>query len=113
MSRLKVIGDQHDETPSRFFCAIAEWMRAKAVCLDNDAQPDASGDQVAAGCDAVLAAEWKLIRTPALTIQEIRERGQVVQEMIRNAETIGLPMDGRHHLMMGALMTDLNRYSGR
>jgi hypothetical protein len=113
MTRLKVIGDQLDNPPSRFFCALADWMRAKAICCDNEANPDANEDQIAAGSDAVLAAEWKLLQTPAQTIQEIRERGQVVQKMIRNAETNGLPMDGRHHLMMGALLADLNRYRGK
>jgi hypothetical protein len=61
--------------------------------------------------DALIAAEWKLLQTLALTLLHIRMRAEAVQEMIVTADHNGRPTDNRHHLMLKVLVSEIQRYT--
>jgi hypothetical protein len=118
MTDLKIVVQTPEcKPPSPFLIALAARQHALALCADNEALevPDTDVDAyeviVAAGSDALIAAEWKLMRTPAETLLHIRMRAEVVQEMFAAADHMGRPTDNRHRLMLGALVSEIQRYT--
>jgi hypothetical protein len=120
MTNLKIVDDSAEcEPPEPFLVAMAELMQARAACAACEARPsyDAAAaeeeeEAITTGvCEAEEAAEWKLLRTPALTLLHIRLRAQVVQEMIIAADHKGRPADNCHHLMLSTLVSEIQRYT--
>jgi hypothetical protein len=106
------------EPLSPFLVAMTELTQARAACAACEARPpydpaDADEEEaiMTAACDALDAAEWKLLRTPAQSLLEIRFRAQVAQEMIVAADHAGRPTDNRHHLMVSVLVSEIQRYT--
>jgi hypothetical protein len=81
------------EEASPFAIAMAEWANAKAAFARMEAIVNHEDDFGAAEADAIGAAEWKLLQTPAETFVEIRERARVVSEMFCVADMYGRPTD--------------------
>jgi hypothetical protein len=99
---------------SPFRAAIAEWKIACAEVSALDAHDDAVGinnENADRRMDAALKAradaEWKLLRTPAAGIVEMRWRALAVQEMFSRAVWEGEPTDNRHRLMLDALVSEI------
>jgi hypothetical protein len=111
MTNLKTVEGSECEQPEPFMIAFAEWMKARAVRWASEAAPDADDDQVSAGNAALLAAEWMLLQTPARTLFHIRMRAEAVQAMIIGAYHEGTPTDNRHHLMLSALVSEIQHYT--
>jgi hypothetical protein len=57
--------------------------------------------------NALKAAEWKLIGTPAKGIVEVRERALAVEHVFRMADWMGEPPDKRHRAMLEELISDI------
>lgn len=103
---------ESDASPFRI--AYADWMRARAtvaaleVCEEVGFEAEKENErQTAAAFEVRADAEWKLMRTPAGSIVEIRYRALVVQEMFSDASWRGDPTDNRHHLMLAALVSEI------
>jgi hypothetical protein len=97
---------------SPFRTALAEWKRAHAdVSACEAAMTEENGDEVdKAECEALKAlsaAEWKLLRTPAGGIVDIRERAIVVQDLFNRARWMGAPTDNVHKYMLDALVYEI------
>jgi hypothetical protein len=74
------------------------------VELDEDLEP---AEKLSAAMDAVTAAEWKLMQTPAVGLAEIRQRAHIVLEMFSEEIEQGEPADNRHRLMLATLVTEI------
>jgi hypothetical protein len=111
MTDLKIVQTPNAEPPEPFLIAFAEWMKARAVNWAIEATPDADDDQVSAGNAALIAAEWMLLQTPAKTLLHIRLRAEATQAMIIAADHQGRPTDNRHHLMVSALVSEIQRFT--
>jgi hypothetical protein len=103
---------------SPFLVAYAEWLHAKAVIVGlnadlavhdggDNAQMEDDDARMNRALNAVTAAEWKLMQTPARTLAEIRDRAQLVLEMFTHEIEAGEPTDGRHRLMLAALVNEI------
>ncbi len=93
-----------------FAAAHAEWLRARTTIAELNAHrgPDKRGDApMSAALDAFAAAEWKLLRTPACSVADVRERARIVMEMFATADTDGEPTDNRHRLMLSTLVNEI------
>jgi hypothetical protein len=88
---------------------MAEWANAKAALARKTAIPSYEDNYAAAECDTITAAEWKLLRTPAMTLVEIEERARVLSEMYCVVDMNGCTTDNRHHLMLAALVSEFIR----
>ena len=104
--------------PDAFETARAGWLRARAVLAECDADalnqlPDDEADKATnAALNALGAAEWRLLRTPAKTLDDIRERAEIVlDEMFAAADKVGAPTDNRHKLMLSALVSEILNYN--
>ena len=100
-------------TASSFATAHAEWLRARTTIAELNAAAIAATDHeyddapMSAALDAFVAAEWKLLQTPACSMADLRERARIVIEMFAVAVTDGEPTDNRHHLMLSALVNEI------
>ena len=54
-----------------------------------------------------MEAEWKLVRTPASGIVDIRERALIVRETFDRAKCDGWRTDNVHLHMLGALIDEI------
>jgi hypothetical protein len=94
----------------------AEWLHARAAVAETDSDaldnlPAAKVDKAAAAAVGRLrAAEWKLLQTPAVTFENIRDRAEIVQQMFADADKMGPPTDNRHRLMLSALVAEILDY---
>ena len=111
MSNIKQLRSRDSDEASPFTIAMAEWANAKAALARKTIIPSDEDNYAAAECDAIKAAEWKLLQTPAQTLVEIKERARVVSEMFYVADMNGRPTDNRHRLMLAALVSELIRCS--
>jgi len=110
MSNIKQLRPPVDpEEASPFVIAMAEWETAKAALARMSAIPNDEDDYAAAEADAIIAAERKLLLTPARTLVEIKERARVVSEMFCVVDMNGRPTDNRHRLMLAALVSEIIR----
>jgi hypothetical protein len=109
MSNVKQLRPRDSDEASPFTIAMAEWANAKAALASKTAIPSDEDDYAAAECDAIGAAEWKLLRTPAQTLVEIKERARVLSEMFCVVDMNGTPTDNRHRLMLAALVSEIIR----
>jgi len=107
MSNLKVVEKQVKD--SAFGLALVEYMKARADVVQLDVSQPNNDDDGIAVLAALQAAEWKLLQTPSKSLCEIKRRGQVVLEMLADADFGGKPTDNRHHLMVGVLVSELLR----
>jgi hypothetical protein len=98
------------EPASRFEIARAELLSARAalaeVCAKTVGEPD--DDPLNAALDAEIAAEWKLLQTPARNFAEIQDRARIVLEMF--TQSGGPPTDNRNMLMLSALVSEILKY---
>jgi hypothetical protein len=113
MINIKQLRSRDSDEASPFTIAMAEWANAKAALAGLDATPYRlrEDNRAYAVLDALRAAEWKLLQTPAETLMEIRERSHVVLEMFCVADRDGRPTDNRHRLMLSALVSEILRYT--
>jgi hypothetical protein len=111
MSNIKQLRSCDSDEASPFVVAMAEWANAKAALARNVAIPNQGDNCAIAELDAIIAAEWKLLRTPARTLVEIKERARVVSEMFCVVDMNGRPTDNRHRLMLAALVSEIIRSS--
>jgi hypothetical protein len=95
MSNIKQLRSRDSDEASPFAIAMAEWADAKAALARKTAIPSDEDDYAAAEADAIHAAEWKLLRTPAKKLVEIKERARVVSEMFCVVDMNGRPTDNR------------------
>jgi hypothetical protein len=105
---------------SSFEVANAERLAARAALAVNEAEGNEAEDNEAEGddrdgalsrlIDIAAAADWKLLQTPARSIQEIRDRARVVSEMFMDVWDVGEPTDNRHRLMLAALVSEIVDY---
>lgn len=58
-------------------------------------------------CDRRLAAQWRLIRTPAFSRPQFIDKFGVFEAIINRAENEGTPVDNRHVFMLTSLKADL------
>lgn len=97
--------------------ARAEWLRARAALAECDTDaldklPAAKADKATStALNALRAAEWQLLRTPARSFSDVRDRAEIVSEMFVAAQKIGRPTDNRHQLMLDALVSEILHYS--
>jgi hypothetical protein len=68
MINIKQLRSRGSDEASPFTIAMAEWANAKAALARNVAIPNQGDDCAVAEMDAIRAAEWKLLRTPAGTL---------------------------------------------
>jgi hypothetical protein len=85
---------------------LNEGMRARAVVAEGDVI-DHGEHEYYHRMNALKAAEWKLIGTPAKGIVEIRERALAVEHVFGMADWMGEPPDGRRRAMLSALISDV------
>jgi hypothetical protein len=71
--------------------------------------PSDEDNYAAVEYDAVKAAEWKLMRTPAQTLVEIKERARILSEMFCVQDMCGRPYDNRNRLMLAVLVSEIIR----
>jgi hypothetical protein len=106
-----------DVPASPFRVALAEWRQALSDVTALDAtpyraeDPDTHADELDQKAEQALerqrAAEWKLVRTPADGINDIRERALVVQDMFGRAALMGPPSDNVHRSMLDTLIAEI------
>jgi len=113
MSNIKHLKPVDSDEASPFAIAMAEWANAKAALAALDATPYRlrEDNRAYAALDALRAAEWQLLQTPATTLLEIRERSHLVLEMFCVVDRDGSPTDNRHRLMLAALVSEILRYT--
>jgi hypothetical protein len=111
MSNIKQLRSSDSDEASPFAIAMAEWANAKAALARNVAIPNQGDNCAIAEMDAIRDAEWNLLRTPAETLVEIKERARVVSEMFCVTDMCGRPADNRHRLMLATLVSELIRCS--
>jgi hypothetical protein len=112
-AQIKLVSDMSLASPFRI--ALAEFRQAYAELAAIDAAPLdlAKGDDKALekvtdkALESRRNAEWKLVRTPADGIVDIRERALVVQDMFNRAAWIGDPTDNVHHAMLNVLVLEI------
>jgi hypothetical protein len=97
---------------SSFQKALVARQRARAAIAEYDAgvlklRPDEVDQVVAKANKTLRATEWKLLQTPATTFADISDRAEVVLDMFTAAEKDGVPTDGRHRLMLSALVMEI------
>jgi hypothetical protein len=100
--------EHHTTRPrSPFSDACAKRLRAKAALAELCAGREASDEAITLALDAVSAAEWKLLQTPAENLAEIRERARIVLELFTAEDEAGVPTDNRNRLMLAALVSEI------
>ena len=111
------IGAQKHPSPSSvaasFADAYALWVAACAnMAAINAADEDAATEAaVDSACKQLTEAEWRLVRTPAETMMDVRGRANAVQATFARIETDGTPTDNRHLVMLATLVADINHLS--
>src|SRR5580704_15420017 len=95
---------------SSFEVANAERLAARAALAVNEAEGDDRDGALSRLIDIAAAADLKLLRTPARSIQEIRDRARVVSEMFMDVWDVGEPTDNRHRLMLAAPVSEIIDY---
>ena len=70
---------------------------------DVPADYETTDETMRAALNAVSAAEWVLVQTPAVDLPEIRERAQIVLEMFSEHE----PNDNCHLAMLAILVAEI------
>jgi hypothetical protein len=92
--------------PSAFEKAHTAWLAAR---LAINACSDTKEAEIARLLDAQRSAEWRLIRTNAPTLLEIRQRAAFVQTIFTDAAMIGRPTDNRDHAALAVLVAEIQR----
>ena len=80
-------------------------MRRACTCEYPDGEHEDKPINDAIG--ALIAAEWKLLSTPAKGIVEVQERAVVVQHLFNEEASSGTPSDNRHRVMLDLLIAEI------
>jgi hypothetical protein len=114
MSRAKATRNGTRKRPSpssvaaSFADAYALWVAACAGIAAINADVDATDTTINRANEQLIEAEWRLVRTPANTLADVRERASAVQVIFTCVDTYGEPTDNRHLAMLAALVADIS-----
>jgi hypothetical protein len=95
-----------------FRTAYAEYLVSETDLARAGTTTETNDEVIARLLDAQKAAAWKLIQTPAVKFEDIRQRARIVSDMFIDVANAGRYTDNRHILMLAALVTEISGYSG-
>jgi hypothetical protein len=111
-SRVLYLAHKGDRIMSEDFqAAYADYLIAKAD-LAGAEKRKADEKEYLAHMEMVRDATWRLIRTPAQNLGDIRLRARVVSDLYHYAAEAGSSTDNSDRLMLAALVTEIAQYSG-
>jgi hypothetical protein len=94
--------------------AYADWLAARAQAAKQNVDihgseplPEDVDEQTDKISDRVTAAEHPMIQARTTVGWQLLQKFEVLQAMLRERETAGAPVDGRHLLMLESFHIDL------